>query len=538
MTERLSRRDFVKSVAVVGLATAGAGMLTACSEEAPAQVWDRETDVLVVGTGFAGMSAAIAAADAGANVLVIEKMPEKYEGGNSRVCAQAIWIPEDKTKAIGYFKDMATERHLVDIPDTTIDAYIDEMVKNLDFLNGTCGLKTIQSPAFAREIHAAPNADACSFTIMAESGMGQNAVWNAVAETAKSRATVEFIYDTPATALITDETGQVVGANATSGGATIAIKAKKGVILCCGGFEHNETMKANYLDGPQWAWGTPGNTGDGITMCQALGADFWHMNNVMGPLVLGIPVQVLGEDFAENGSDFATCSIQVSVPGNQHIWTDKYGKRFIDETREHQHGWGLKQILWDDSANIELPRVPLWVVFDQAHMAQMGGFYTTAGNKIGWAETHTGFNWSQGLADEIASGLVVTGATVEELATVMEVEPAVLKATLDRYNTFAAAGVDEDFGRPADTLAPLSGPFFATQLWPLFVNTDGGPRRDEKARILRYDGTPIPRLYSAGEFGSFFPHYYQGGGNTSECMATGRIAAVNAASDTAWDAEA
>lgn len=537
--EKLSRRDFVRGVAAAGVATAAAGVLTACSDKAEAeQTWDREADVLVVGTGFAGMAAAIAAADASANVLVIEKMAEKYEGGNSRVCAQAIFVPTTVDKGIAYFKEMATERHLLDIPDATIKAYITEMVKNTEFLNKTCGLETIQSPAFAKEIFAAPNADACPYTILAKAGLGMNAVWTAVAKTAKSRSNVQFAYETAATKIITDASGQAIGLNATAGGKTIAIKAKKGVILALGGFEFDETMKANYLDGPYWGWGTPGNTGDGIRMCQAIGTDFWHMNNVMGPLQYGIPVSVLGKDFTTNGADFANNIVQCSLSGKHHIWTDKYGKRFIAEDRDHQHGWGWKAMMWDDSAKMELPHLPMWLVFDQAKLDSEGGLTGAGAAKIGWVETHTGFTWTKDLKTEISKGWVVKGATIEELAANMKVDPAVLKATVDKFNTFATTGLDADFGRKASTMAPLAGPFYATRAWPIMVNTDGGPKRDEKARVLRVDGTPIPRLYSAGEFGSFFPHYYQGGGNTSECMATGRIAATNAANETAWDADA
>ncbi|MGV8083033.1 MAG: FAD-dependent oxidoreductase [Coriobacteriia bacterium] len=535
--EKLSRRDFVKGVAAAGVATAAAGMMTACSNKAEAeQTWDRETDVLIVGTGFAGLSAAITAADAGASVLVIEKMPEKYAGGNSRVCGQLAWVPLTVEKGIAYFKQMATERHLLDLPDATIKAYITEMAKNTDFLTKTCGVETMQSPMGAKEVHAAPDADAAAYTVVSKTNIGGNAVWTAVANTAKSRK-VEFAYETAATKILTDGSGQVIGVKATAGGSTIAIKAKKGVVLCLGSFEFDEAMKANYIEGPLWGWGTPGNTGDGIRMCQELGADFWHMNNAMGPIMYGIPVSVLGKDFAPDGADFANNSVVCSFSGKHHIWTDKYGKRFIDESREHQHGWGWKSILWDDSAMIELPRVPMWVVFDQTKMATEGGMTGTSGMKVGWVETHTDFTWTKDLSKEISKGWVVKGATVEELAANMKVDPAVLKATIDRYNAFASTGADTDFGRSAKTMAPLAGPFYAVQVWPIMVNTDGGAKRDEKARVLRVDGKPIPRLYSAGEFGSFWPHYYQGGGNISECMATGRIAATNAAHEAAWDAD-
>ena len=78
------------------------------------------------------------------------------------------------------------------------------------------------------------------------------------------------------------------------------------------------------------------------------------------------------------------------------------------------------------------------------------------------------------------------------------------------------------------------GPFFAVELSPSMLNTQGGPRRNEKAQIVRPDGTPIPRLYSAGELGSIYSYLYQGTGNIGECLAFGRIAARQAVAHTAW----
>ena len=85
-------------------------------------------------------------------------------------------------------------------------------------------------------------------------------------------------------------------------------------------------------------------------------------------------------------------------------------------------------------------------------------------------------------------------------------------------------------------LAPIAqGPFYAIELSPSMLNTQGGPRRNEKAQIVRPDGSPIPRLFSAGELGSIYSYLYQGTGNIGECLAFGRIAGRNAAAEAAWD---
>ena len=84
-------------------------------------------------------------------------------------------------------------------------------------------------------------------------------------------------------------------------------------------------------------------------------------------------------------------------------------------------------------------------------------------------------------------------------------------------------------------LSPISNaPFYAIEIAPAFVNTQGGPRRNERGQILRPDGSPIKRLYSAGELGSIYGYLYQGGGNLGECMAFGRISGRNAVAEQPW----
>ena len=83
----------------------------------------------------------------------------------------------------------------------------------------------------------------------------------------------------------------------------------------------------------------------------------------------------------------------------------------------------------------------------------------------------------------------------------------------------------------------IDKPFYAVELLPSMLNTQGGPRRNEKGQIVRPDGTPIARLYSAGELGSIYSYLYQGTGNIGECLAFGRVSGRNAAAETPWDQE-
>ncbi|MDP2952132.1 MAG: FAD-binding protein, partial [Chloroflexota bacterium] len=112
--------------------------------------------------------------------------------------------------------------------------------------------------------------------------------------------------------------------------------------------------------------------------------------------------------------------------------------------------------------------------------------------------------------------------------------PGVLEGTVRKWNAQCAAGADLDFGRTRMLSALEAAPFYAIEISPIFVNTQGGPRRTAKGQILRPDGSYIRRLYSAGELGSIYSFLYEGGGNLGECMAFGRISGRNAAAERPW----
>lgn len=113
--------------------------------------------------------------------------------------------------------------------------------------------------------------------------------------------------------------------------------------------------------------------------------------------------------------------------------------------------------------------------------------------------------------------------------------PDGLDATEQHYNGYAQAHNDEQFGRAPGSIGALqTPPFYAMELTPSFINTQGGPRRNKDAQIVDVAGNPIPRLYSSGEVGSIHGFQYNGGGNLGECVAFGRIAGQNAAKQKPW----
>ena len=154
----------------------------------------------------------------------------------------------------------------------------------------------------------------------------------------------------------------------------------------------------------------------------------------------------------------------------------------------------------------------------------------------GWTQIIERYEWSQDNSAELAKGWIRT-------ADSMPRSPRSSGSIRPRWKTPSGGGTLS--AKPGTTrisaatlmLAPIGpGPFYAVELSPSMLNTQGGPRRNETARIVRPNGTPIPRLYSAGELGSIYSYLYQGTGNIGECLAFGRVAGRNAAAETSWDA--
>jgi succinate dehydrogenase/fumarate reductase flavoprotein subunit len=145
------------------------------------------------------------------------------------------------------------------------------------------------------------------------------------------------------------------------------------------------------------------------------------------------------------------------------------------------------------------------------------------------------YQWSRDNSAEIQRGWIVKGGTPSELVEKMNLrDRRRLAPTLERYNRFCNTGKDDDFGRPADTLAALEmPPFYAIPAYPCLLNTQGGPKRNARAQVLDSWDRPIPRLYAAGELGSMWGFMYQSGGNLGECLAFGRVAGLHAAQETA-----
>jgi hypothetical protein len=175
----------------------------------------------------------------------------------------------------------------------------------------------------------------------------------------------------------------------------------------------------------------------------------------------------------------------------------------------------------------------MFMIFDHA-LFSAGPLYDKHPSH-GWTQIIERYEWSEDNSPELAKGWIKTADSVAGLAAELGLDPSTLESTVARWNRNCDAGRDAEFGRSL-MLEPIGdGPFYAVELSPSMLNTQGGPRRNEKGQIVRPNGTPIPRLYSAGELGSIYSYLYQGTGNIGECLAFGRISGRNAAGEMPWE---
>jgi len=538
------RRDFIKTTAVGVGASALAGLDTKDAEaqkKQPVDSWDREADVVVAGYGGAGAVTAISAHDAGAKVLVVEKAP--IEGGGCSRMAGAYTTytePENVTGAATYLYEACFGLTPMDV----CQAWAEEIAQIDDWLT-EMGIEWISSKGGGADFKNYPGGN--SLKTLAIKGSG-TAFLNGVNRNLKSRG-IEILFDTPATELIQNpDTREIQGIKVKSKGRDQYIKARRAVVLCTGGFEFNEEMKNNYLRPcPIKFVGWKYNTGDGITMAQAVGADLWHMSLI-----------------ASAGQTIVTPASEVgwmypSAKGGSHIWVDRYGKRFACESPAwsgHRAYMGFD--IWDWSNQQRKAGylcIPFYLVFDEkTRLAGPIGNWSDPLGPMGAASIPAELGgipepWSKDSSREIELGWVKKGDTIRELAAAIgaEIDPAVLEESVARWNGFCAAGKDLDFGRAVRVANRWGGgsyrgleaidtpPFYGIEMYPGGFSTCGGPRKNGKSQVLDTKRNPIPRLYGAGSLGHSAGFAYSTiGQNWAELIAFGRIAGRNAAAEKPW----
>ena len=483
--------------------------------------FDHSADIVVVGFGCAGLAAAITAHRNGADVLVLEKQAEGAHTPSTRMSGGMMMATTEAEAATTYLDRCAggmvprevsaawAERAL-----TLID-WLHEIAPELDLRRVTGAEHPEFEGAHAFGVYQPGGAK----TRLDLNGKAGPFLWEKLAANFHAKFAIPVLWESPADRLIQDETGRVIGVETTDGRR---IEARKGVILTCGGYLHNAEMKRNYLrTWPVHFYGNPGNTGDGVRMAQDVGADLWHMNQMIGRAIGNFPL--------EDGKDLSVM-LFLNPPG--YVITDKFGKRFANEQEQADllHGFYYHLLAYNPSTG-ETPRNPCYWFFDEKRRkAGMLTLPSVGVHAVGI------YRWSEDNSAEIARGWVASGATIAEAARAAGLaDPEAAEAEVAAYNEACRTGAPDAFGRPPETMLPLDeGPFYCVRLYPGGSNTTGGPRRDASARILNTRGAAIPGLYAAGELGQGTGMLYPSdGSNLSEGFCFGQIAAETALADAA-----
>jgi succinate dehydrogenase/fumarate reductase flavoprotein subunit len=475
------------------------------------QVWDEEADVVVLGLGSAGCAAAIAARDAGASVLVLEKMPEGKEGGNTRISG-GIWFHNPDVEGLKtYLRALSAE---YPIPEEIISVWSEETAKNTDWIAGIGGRPGVHGD-YSPEYPELDGADTYGGYRGIDGEMGGGRLYDVLASAVREKG-ARVLLDTPGRELIQDpETGSIIGVIASREGKTIRVHARCGVVLATGGFEANPQMVRDYLrlpDSP--VWGSPAGTGDGIKMAQKVGADLWHMDNMMSTIGLRAPGFDAGFYVAFN---FAF----------GFLYTGADGTRCVNELPQVGHGQAVLH------GNYKIfPDQKMHVIFDESTRKAGPLSMPSEMLNVGWNVRIEGYEWSMDNQVEIDKGWIQRADSLSELASKIGLDAATLEETVRRYNRACASKVDEAFGRSPATLTPITEPpFYAFESAPLLGWSNGGPRRNEKAQVLDPFDAVIPRLYAAGCISSTYSWNKDGGMHIADSLAFGRVAGEAAAGE-------
>lgn len=502
--------------------------------------FDESVDVVVVGYGFAGAVSAIAAHDAGAQVLLVEKMADP--GGISVCAGGGLRLARDRDAAFAYLK--ATNDGTT--PDDVIRTFVEGMFELEDFvaelvkINGAEIVRN-ERPGnypfpghecmYFLEVDKVPGFDRETGYPHARSLRNGTNMMKVLEDNVGARDRIETRFSTAAARLITGDDGAVRGLWAEGPDGRRAIAARKGVILACGGFEANQAMQRQYWQlNPVLSAAFRGNTGDGIRMAVDVGADLWHMWHFHGSYGFrhpdpDFPFAIRMKRLPDWVPDVREAEVAMSW-----ILLDRRGRRFMNEYEPYLQDTGHRPLDVMDPSTVQQPFIPCHVVVDEVgrQMYPLGGVVFNDRDV-------TPYEWSADNLKEVQNGILTKCDTIADLASAIGCKEDVLRASLDTWNEACAAGHDNAHGRPPKTMAPIrTPPFYVGEIWPVVSNTQGGPVHDAMQRVLDPFGEPIPRLYEAGEVGSIWGHLYLSGANLSECFIGGRIAGRKAAGLDPW----
>ncbi len=523
----------IKEAAAAALTAAGLNpddYKTAVEKDAAAEDSTVEADVVVVGAGGAGMTAAITAAGEGKSVVVLES--QSMVGGNSvratggMNAAKTVYQDENEFgESAGVEKTLKTaaEKYADNETITALAKTVSEQWAayqanptgyfdsvELMELDTMIGGKGINDPELVETL-CANSADAIDWldehgiTLHNVSSFGGASVKrihrpvNAEGKTVSvgsymipllqencEKAGVKMMLDTTATEILTDANGAAVGVKATgASGETVTVNAKA-VVLATGGFGANLDMVVKYKPELKGFMTTnaPGIQGQGIEMAQAIGAATVDMDQIqIHPTVEANTAALITEGLRGDGA----------------ILINEEGKRFIDEV-------GTRDVV--SAAEIAQTGSYSWLVVDQAMV-----------------------DASSVIQGYIKKGYTVTGATYEELGKAMGVDAAAFAETMEKWNGYVEAKNDPDFGRTSFANPLNTAPYYAVKVTAGVHHTMGGLKINANTEVLNEKGEVIPGLFAAGEVtGGVHGANRLGGNAVADFTVFGRIAGA-AASD-------
>jgi 3-oxosteroid 1-dehydrogenase len=544
-------------------------------------------DVVVVGAGGAGMTAALAAKKRGLDTVLVEK--SSYFGGSTARSGGGVWIPNNSAlRKAGQGDDPELSRAYLDaivgdvVPKERRDTYLERGPEVLDFVHAHTPLRFTWVPQYSDYHPEAPGGRAagrsCEPIPMDARFLGEElkrlhpqytkapanmivtqadfrkislglrtlrgpvtmvkiflrrmvamvlgrkmfAMGNAIAIGLRQGlidADVPIHYDTELTDLVIED-GRVVGVRVSQDGQERVVRARRGVVLGSGGFERNLEMREKYQPQPtsvEWTTGSEFNTGGGILAGITAGAQVDLMDDAWWGPTIPLP----------SGPWFALA--ERNLPGS--IIVNQAGRRYMNEALPYVEA---VHAMYDGEAT-GVGHVPSWMIVDQRYRNRyiFAGLFPRQPFPGRWYKM----------------GTIKKASSIEALAAEIEVPAQALRETVDRFNGFARTGVDEDFHRgesaydkyysdptvkPNPSLHAIDeGPFYAVKIVPGDLGTKGGLVTDEKARVLRADGSVIPGLYAAGNCSSaVMGHTYAGPGATiGPALTFGYLAAETLANE-------
>lgn len=555
--------------------------------------FDHEVDVLVVGSGGGGMTAALAADDAGLATLVVEKSPQF--GGSTALSGGGIWVPgAPSQRRAGYHPDpdgtFAYLKRITDglVSDARLRQYVDAAPEMMEFLERSSSwFEFVWKPGYADYYPELPGGSERGSTInvpeidlrtlgpeeadlLTPLALAPRGIWFApkdlrlfyqVRQNWRGKAVllkliwrmvrahvfgdrmaaigqslmarmrlalrehgIPLWLSSPMTELITDVDGRVTGAVVEHDGTALRVRARRGVIVAAGGFDHDMEWRRQHLPElkQDWSFGNPAALGEGIRAAEKVGAatdlldEAWWFPAMCWPdgrLQFMLNERMMPSQFVVNGD----------------------GKRFINEAAPYMD---FAHAMLDGERS-GVTHIPCWLVTDirSFHRYVVGGHLPLP--KIPFAPVPTGWKVPKAWLD---SGIVKEGGSFEELAVQIGVPAANLRQTAERFNELARNGHDDDFNRgdsaydnyygdptlPNPNLHPLGkAPYYAFQIILGDLGTSGGLRTDEFARVLREDDSVIDGLYATGNAtAAVMGRSYAGAGATiGPAMTFGYVAA-------------